>query len=381
MYDVIIVGAGVSGLMLANQLKTKNYLILEKNSTAGKKLLLTGGGRCNLTNLKSNTDFLNNINHNKKYLYSTINFFGPTEIYNYFKKINLKKETDDQIFPVSNKAGDVLHHLIKNIKINYNEEVIDINIKEDYKEIITNKNIYKTKNVVIATGGLSYPQTGSDGFYKKVCQKINQPVTKTFPAETGIILEKNYDLAGTSFDTVKIKNLKSEGNLMFTHKGLSGTSIMNVSGEIYLKQIKEITIDFLPQVTNFEQINQELSVTTLLNNYFSKKFTNYLLQMANIENNKKIKQINKKALEKLYNLIKNQTFKIKKVNDINIAYVTGGGVDLKQIDTKTFESKTNKGFYFIGECLDIHGPIGGYNITLALSTAASCARSIEGSEV
>ncbi len=377
MYDVVIIGAGASGLMLASLLSNMNVLVLEKTNSPGKKLLITGGGRCNLTNLKGNDEFLENIKHNKKYLYSTINKFGPFEVYDYFKSIGLKEEEDNKIFPKSDKASDVLNYLIKKTKckVNYNEEVIRI---ED-NLVTTNKNTYQTKYIVVATGGSSYIKTGSSGDHIRLCDLIKQPCVSLFPAETSIITNDKNNLAGTSFDNVYIHEFKESGNLIFTHTGLSGSSIMKISEHIYLKNIKEITIDLLPLIDEKdlkELLHPEKYILNILNNFFSKRFSTYLLELCNIKNDL-VKRLNHKNINDMINNIKKYKVSIKTVNDIKFAYVTGGGVDLKYIDTRTFKSKLND-IYFIGECLDIHGPIGGYNLTLAFSTAYSCSIDIKG---
>jgi len=380
MYDVIIIGTGPAGLMAANVIdKNTKLLILEKNDKPGKKLLITGGGRCNVTNLKSNNDFLNEIHHNRKHLYSTINNFGPWDIYNFFidNNVPLKEEDENKIFPVSDKAVDILNALLKNIntKINYNECVEEIIYKENNIKIITNKDIYTTKNLIVATGGTSFKNTGSSGDHIMFAKMLNQPIIDLYPAETGIILKDKLDLAGISLEDVRVSFNKNEfyGNLMFTHKGLSGSSIMKSSEYIYLDKINIINIDLLPNITDDElynliiNYNREKEINTFLNNYFPKRLSSYILNVNNLQDNFKIKNLTKTQTLKLVETIKKCTFEILKTYDINEAYVTGGGIDMKFINSKTMESTINKGVYFVGECLDIHGPIGGYNITLALS--------------
>ncbi|MEG0995260.1 MAG: aminoacetone oxidase family FAD-binding enzyme [Bacilli bacterium] len=223
LYDVIIIGAGPSGLMtaiaVANNLK---ILILEKNNIAGKKMLLTGGGRCNLTNLKSNNVFLDVIEYNKKYLYSAINKFGPSEICNFFETngVLLKEEKDNQIFPISDKASSIVNFLVNsldNVKINYNEFVTNIINNGKIKEIQTNKGEYFTSNIVIATGGNSYQKTGSCGDHMKFAKMLKQPTISLYPAEVGIILEEELDLAGTAVENVEIiyKNYKKKDVTVF----------------------------------------------------------------------------------------------------------------------------------------------------------------------
>lgn len=391
MYDCIIVGLGPAGLATAiNISKNNKILIIEKNSIAGKKLLLTGNGRCNITNLKDNNSFVDKVNYNKKYLYSTINNFGPYDIYNFFitNNVELKEEADNKIFPISNKSIDILNTLlnnINNITINYNETVSNIKYNQEYIRILTNKAEYKTKNIVIATGGASFKATGSTGDHMKFAKQINQPTVKLFPAEVGVITkEKDLSLAGTSFDEVKIKYLKNKavGNLMYTHKGLGGSAIMVLSEHIYQNDEKIIYIDFLPNTEKDELLeviknypkNKELS--TFFNHYFSKKFSLYLIKKLGYDQNIKLKHINNKMYLDLIEIIKNYKIEIERTDDLNNAYVTGGGIDMKYINSKTMESTINKGVYFVGETLDLHGPIGGYNLTIALSTGYSAAKAI-----
>lgn len=379
MFDCIIIGAGPAGLMAAIKSSQNNkVLLIDKNSKPGKKLLLTGGGRCNLTNLKTNNEFLNEVNYNKKNLYSAINIFGPNEIYNYFETRNvpLKIEEDNKVFPESNQSVDVLNVLLnelKNVPQNYNETVLEIK-NAKIKEVVTNKNIYQTKNIIIATGGSSFKYTGSTGDNMKFAHMLKQPTIKLFPAETGVKLIEQTYLAGTSIleVTIYFENKKSTGNLMFTHLGLGGSAIMKLSEFIYKSSNKDIKIDLLPNFSKEELLtiinnyNSEKNITSLLNNYFTKKFSLYLVNKINI--NKRIKSLTKTEKEIIINILKELRFEIKEVNELETAYVTGGGIDLKYINSMTMESTINRGIYFIGEALDTHGPIGGYNITLALST-------------
>ena len=387
MYDVIIIGTGPAGLICGVELsKTNlNVLILEKNNVCGKKLLLTGGSRCNLTNLKPNKEFLDNVDYNKKYLYSTIYNFGPREVYDYFSsKINLKEEIDNRIFPASNKSSDILNVLLEDIKfpIINNSEVLEITPLEKGYLVKTKDSEYKTLNIVIATGGGSYPKTGSTLDSLKFASMLVQPIVDVYPAEVGIVLEEVNNIPGISIDNVVVtnNNVKKEGNLIYTHVGLSGESIMKISEFIYLNNSKSISIDLLPNIPKEELIglinsNKEKNISTFLTSYFPKRFINYLLQKVNIED-RKIKQLIHRDINIICSLLKELNYKVKKVNDLEVAYVTGGGIDINYLDNKTFESKLNRGAYFIGEAVDIHGPIGGYNITLALSTGYSCAKGI-----
>ncbi len=305
MYGCVVVGAGPAGLMAAIQASQNHkILLIEKNATPGKKLLLTGSGRCNVTNLKNNNDFLHEVDYNKKYLYSTINIFGPHDIYEYFSinKIILKEEKDNRIFPASNKSSDILTALLKNtqkVEFKYNENVLNI-LDGKLKTVITNKAEYLTKNIIIATGGSSFKSTGSAGDNMKFAKKLNQPTVPLSPAEVGIILKEETNLAGTSFDNieVKIKNKSSIGNLVFTHSGLGGEAIMKISEHIYKNSEKEIFIDFLPSMgvdelkNKIKNYDSEKQLISFLSDLFSKKFSLYLANKLDL--NKKIKSLNNK---------------------------------------------------------------------------------------
>lgn len=378
MYDTIIIGAGPAGLM-AGITSKKNNLILEKNKSAGKKLLITGGGRCNITNNKSNKEFLDNIDNNKKFLYSTINNFGPKDIIYFFEKNNvlLKEENDNKVFPLSNKSFSILEVLLNNCKakINYNEEVKSITREDNFFIVKSNKESYKSKKILIATGGSSFSNTGSNGDNMKFAKTLNQPVINIYPAELGINLKEKLNLSGTSVKnvSVKVNKIVKSGNLIFTHSGFGGESIMNISEYIYKDNLSEIEIDFLPELT-IENLTQEIlnysrdkEFHSFIEQYFSKKLTNYFLDLFGIKREIKIKQMSKKDIEKFLN-IKNIKYDIKNKNNIELAYVTGGGIDMKYINSRTMESTKIKNLFFAGEALDIHGPVGGYNLTLALST-------------
>lgn len=373
IYDCIIIGAGPAGLMAAIEAsKNCKTLTVEKNTAPGRKLLLTGGRRCNVTNSKSNSDFLDEVGYNKKYLYSTINKFGPQDIYDFFVQngVPLKEEKDNRIFPISNKASDILNALLKNTKnveFKYSETVLNIKNGE-IKEIITDKNSYKTKNVIVATGGSSFKTTGSSSDNMKFAKTLNQPTMPLFPAETSVFLEEKPDLTGTSFENAKIKFEKkiTTGNLIFTHSGFSGEVIMKLSEHIYKSDKKELLIVFIPNIStdefkdllnNFDKGKELISFLSIL---FSRKFGLYLIDKLKI--NEKIKSLNSQEIDKIINLIKSFPFKIKNVESLEKAYVTGGGIDMKYINCRTMESKINKGIYFVGEALIFMGQLAGVTL-------------------
>ncbi|MDD3452977.1 MAG: aminoacetone oxidase family FAD-binding enzyme [Bacilli bacterium] len=386
MYDVVIIGAGPAGMMAAIQASKKNkVLLIEKNDKIGEKLELTGGTRCNLINLKNIADFIKEIPVNNKALYSSLNKFSPQDIYDYFNmnKVFLKVEDNDRVFPVSNKAKTIIDFFNneiknKNIDLHLNEYVKDIIITDEYKIVSTNNNEYTTNKIVLATGGCSYPQTGSTGDGFRISKNINQPVTKLYPAETFLISKNKLDLAGLTIENVKIKlnNYIENGSLLFTHQGISGPACFKISEKVYkqLQEEKEITlqIDLLPELSN-EQIlnkineyNQKKEVISFLKEILPKRIAEYIIKKTNI--NTRIAELSKTNKNILIENIKQFEIQIIKTGSIEQSFVTGGGIDMKYINSKTMESTINKGVYYAGEILDIHGHTGGYNITIALST-------------
>lgn len=398
MYDVVVIGAGPSGLMASIKAASnhKKVLLIEKNEKVGKKLLLTGGGRCNLTNLKDVKSFIEKIPVNGKFLYSTLNNFGPKEIYDYFEKleVRLKLEDHDRVFPTADDAGVIVEALLRelkkyNVETKYNTEVINISVHDDYKKIFTTNEVFQTRNIVIATGGASYPQTGSNGSGYKLASILNQPLIKIYPAETFLLLESPLPLAGLTLDNVVISfdNKQSTGSLLFTHRGLSGPATFEISEYVYeqLKTLKVVTIyiNLLPDYQSAELLfklqnyDSKKEIKTFIKQLLPNRLSDHLLDISNIDGSKKIAIISNKSKEQLIQNICKLPVEINRTGSIEQCLVTGGGVDLKYIDTRTMESTINKGIYYVGELIDFHGPTGGYNITIALSTGYTAGSNIK----
>lgn len=391
IYNTIVIGAGPAGCMAAIEASKKNkVLLIEKNSHILKKLSITGGGRCNVTNNKSVKDFLDNVVVNSKTLFSSLSTFGPTEIRNFFKSNNviLVEEEDNKLFPRSNSSMEIINcfeNVIKKneILVKLNEKVEDIDIVDNLKIIKTNKNIYKCYNLVITTGGKSYSNTGSTGDGYMFSKKLNQPITDLYPALT-FLKTKKHDLAGISIEDVKI-NLNdkvSRGSLLFTHIGLSGPAIFKISEYVYKELLNNkviIKIDFCPEITseelfnNLNSYNSKKELLSFLKEYLPKRLAIKIsLEIGNI----KIAELSKLKKQNIIDSIKKYEVEILKTGNIEQSIVTGGGIDMKYIDTRTMESKINKGIYYAGEILDTHGITGGYNITIALSTGYLASKSI-----
>ncbi len=387
MYDTIVIGSGPSGMMasIKSSENGNKVLLIEKNDKLGKKLALTGGTRCNLTNLKSIENFIKEIPINNKALYSILNQFSPQDIYNYFTElgISLKIEDNDRVFPISNKSQTIIEALqnemiCNNVEIHLNEVVTDIVNNETFKEIITNIRSYTTKKLIIATGGCTYPQTGSTGDGYMFANKLEQPVAKIYPAETFLITKNKLPLAGITLDNVIINLGKSNtnGSLLFTHHGLSGPATFKISEKVY-HQLKvtptiDLVIDLIPNYSAEELLNMlnaynpKKEIISFFKDYLPKRIVDYIIGEVNSKlKNEVLSKIKKQEIIKS---LKEFIIEIKATGSMEQSFVTGGGIDMKFINPKTMESIKNPGIYFAGELLDIHGHTGGYNITIALST-------------
>ena len=391
MYDVIVIGAGPAGMM-ASIVAAKNnskVLLLERNSMLGKKLLITGGGRCNVTNLKSVNDFLKDIYVNRNFLKYSLNTFGPKEIYNYFIKlgVHLKVEDNDRVFPSSNNSSSIVNALYKelekyNVEIKYNCLVTDINRSDNGYLIIVNKNCFKTKNIIVATGSKSFPKTGSTGIGYKIAKKLDQPISKIYPSQSPLILNSKLPLSGITLDDVllKLNNIVKRGSVLFTHNGISGPVVFQISEYVY-HEFKNhddvsININFLPEQTEeslFELLslyNQKKEIKSFVRKLLPSRLADYIISASKINGSDKIAIISNKLKRLLISNIVNFKLFISNNFSIEKSVITGGGVDVNFINQRTMESTINPSIYFVGELLDAHGPTGGYNITIALATGS-----------
>lgn len=390
IYDAIIIGGGPAGLMTAVQLEKQgitNYILLEKNHEVGKKLLITGGKRCNVTNNLSVDDFINSLTiKNKKFLYPALYTFGPDQVIEYFKDngLELVLENNFKYFPITNKSKSILDRLLINLeitKIRTNTKISKITRLDNLFEVRTNTGVLRSENVVVATGSKSFPATGSDGYGIKVANEFNIGYSSFSPAETHIyssyVTNKLKDLQGTSIQntTVKIKDtsISNTGDLLFTHFGLSGPAIYHLSEFIYEEGLKNrVVLQFsLTSKTESEVIqllqSSNIFILKQLEQMVSKRLARKVLDLLNIEN-KKISEISKKVIQTVIDKIIRFEVNVVRVEDKEKSYVNKGGILINELRPSTMEAKKEKGLYFIGETVNIHGPIGGYNITIAFAT-------------
>lgn len=403
-YDVIVIGGGASGMMCAIQSAKRGLkvLILEHNEKLGKKLYITGKGRCNLTNDSSVENHLNNIVTNNKFMYSALNAFTPKDTIEFFQKyVKLKTERGNRVFPVSDKSSDVIKALAKylneyNVEIKLNTDVLDLTKNSDIFYIKCDNNIkYTTYNVVIATGGVSYPGTGSTGFGYNVAKKFSHTVVE--PKGALIPIKVNEDISslnGLSLKNVRlfVKIGKTEysefGEMMFTYNSLTGPIALTISSKINKLDIKNqtISIDFKPAldvnelnnkfIREFKE-NSKKELKTYLYSVLPRRFVDYIFEKHYIIN-KKIADITRADRSNLVNLIKKFDFSIKSLDNVEVGIITSGGVDTREINSKTCESKLVSGLYFVGEVLDVDALTGGYNLQIAWSTGFLVGNSLKG---
>ena len=383
-YDIAVIGGGPAGMMaaIAASQNSSKVILLEKNPSLGRKLLLTGGGRCNITNLKPIKKLLN-IYPQKNFLKHSFYTFTNENLFSLLD-MEFIQEDNNRVFPKSEKSIDVLNGLLEkleNVDISYNFEVKTIT--QDF--VINDK--LKANKIIIATGGVTYPQTGCD---IKNYSLTSQPLTDIKYGLVPLVTKNDLsDIAGvTLYDVViSYKKNKVKGNVLFSHVGLTGPGIINLSNEIsecisynllenQPEMDLEIAIDLCPELSRedlADKFNKDFQSKgkTMIKNYLKLFLTNsfigYLLKETKIEPETQLSKINKKAKNRLIENLKHFTFQITGFND-KLAKVTIGGVDIMQVNSKTMESKSISNLYFAGEVLDLHGPTGGYNLKIAFST-------------
>ncbi|MBL7574952.1 hypothetical protein SAMN00017477_0474 [Peptoniphilus asaccharolyticus DSM 20463] len=384
---VAVIGAGAAGMMAAAVCKAE-VILFEKNEKLGKKLFITGKGRCNLTNARDISEYFDSINRNPKFLYSALYTFTNENVMEKFESygLKLKIERGDRVFPSSDKSSDVIKTYEKmlrdnNVEIRLNTEVRKITKVDDQFDI--DGELFD--RVIIACGGISYKSTGSTGDGYKFAQKFGHKIVELKPALSPILLNMDCtDLAGLSLKNVELnafsgkKKISSEfGEMLFTHNGVSGPIVLRTSSLINRKENIKLFLDLKPALDrqtldkrilrDFEEFKNK-DISNALKNLLPKKMIDIVLKSANIKIYKKVNEISKEDRANLVESIKNLNLKYKSIMDINTSIVTSGGVDTSEIDSSTMESKLVKGLYFAGETIDIDAMTGGYNLQLANST-------------
>ncbi|MCK9226086.1 MAG: aminoacetone oxidase family FAD-binding enzyme [Candidatus Muirbacterium halophilum] len=389
MFDIIIIGAGVSGLFAGAFVKKGlKTIIIEKKHNPGLKLLISGSSQCNITSKIPNSQFISKYGKNGKFLIPSFNLFNNLDLIRFLKDNNIKLEfQEDKVFPKSRNSSDILNFLLKeiskkNIDIRSDCEVKNIFKNEEIWNIeINREEVLKAKNIIVCTGGCSYPKTGSDGMFFNILKKIGLNIINLEPALTSVDIKEHYlgDFSGFSFKNAEItilrnkkKILKKSGDLLITHTGFSGPVILNNSRNIQNGDVIKLNIIG----KNQEQIklflkNYNKKIKDLLNEFgFSKSLTNYFIQnYKTLQFPDKVQYSSLKTIQTLIFILGELEFIVEKKQGFNKAMITKGGVCLKDINPQTMEAKNFKNLYFAGEVIDIDGETGGYNIQAAVSTA------------
>lgn len=417
---VVVIGGGPAGLIAAISAAQENneVIVLEKMNEVGRKLLITGKGRCNITSNIPMEEFIRNIPGNGKFLYGAFNNFTNEDIISLLKEqgVNVKVERGQRIFPVTDRSIDVRDAIVKKVK----KLGVKIIVNAKVQKIITKKNNNKNtinvskveylingkkevldcEKVILATGGKSYPKTGSTGDGYEIAKKLGHTVTKIVPSL--VPLEAKGDsirickqLQGLSLKNVSVKFVDIEknkeiykdfGEMIFTHFGLSGPIILSGSAHLLrYKNLEEllqnnkikILIDLKPALSN-EKLDERMLRDFLseknklfknsLDALLPKKMIDTVIEISNINPNKQVNEITKKERENLVNILKKFEITIKGFRPIEEAIVTAGGINIKEINPKTMESKLVKGLYFAGEIIDVDAYTGGFNLQIAYST-------------
>lgn len=395
--DVVIVGGGASGSMagIISARLGKKVAIIEKNGYIGKKLNITGKGRCNVTNDCSKEDLIRNVPRNPKFLYSAFSTFSSQDTMNFFKELNvpLKVERGNRVFPVSDRAIDVSKALEKelkrlNVKI-LEEDAIEILVEDGIcKGVKTNSNTYLADSVLIATGGKSYTGTGSTGDGYKFAQSVGHTITKLVPSLVPMVAEEKYcsDMMGLSLKNVRLNLFDGDrciyselGEMLFTHFGVSGPLVLSASSHISKMQQGryKIYIDLKPAL-NVETLDRRIqrdfseninkTFINSLNKLLPNKIIPVVAKLSEIRFDTKVNQITKEQRSKLVHIMKNFPITIKDFRPLNEAIITSGGVSVKEINPKTMESKLVQRLFFAGEIIDVDAYTGGFNLQIAFST-------------
>ena len=407
---VIVIGGGPAGMMAAitSAESGNKVILLEKMERLGRKLLITGKGRCNITSSLPIDEFIQNTPGNGQFLYSCFKNYTNQDIIQFLKSqgLEVKEERGNRIFPVTDKSLDVLDCFKRrlkelNVEIIYNNKVTDVIQKKEQEklQVKTEENkLFEADKVVLATGGKSYPLTGSTGDGYKIAEKLGHTVTKIRPSLVPLeCYDKKLckDLQGLSLRNINIelKNIENNkiiyedfGEMLFTHFGLSGPTIL--SGSAHLVRYKNIDellrnkkiilkIDFKPALSEEkldERILRDFSefknkqFKNSLEKLLPQKLIPVIIEKSKINPDKKVNEITKKERKNIVKLLKNFEIVISDFRPIDEAIITSGGINIKEINPKTMESKLVSGLYFAGEIIDVDAYTGGFNLQIAYST-------------
>lgn len=397
---IVVIGAGAAGLIAAGKAAQlgNDVILVEKNERVGKKILISGKGRCNITNNTDIDGLINNIPGNGNFLYSAFYTFSNTDLINFLEENGLKTKVErgERVFPVSDDAKDVVETFKKylnsqNVKLILNSQVKDIETKDNIVKAIVLKDGTKINcdSVILATGGASYPRTGSSGDGYKIAKKLGHRIIPLKPSLVPLLTLEDWvkDLQGLSLKNISIKLTNNKGKkiyedfgeMIFTHFGVSGPVILSSSRHILDYDYKDVklSIDLKPALQeeklderikrDFEKYSRK-QFKNSLDELLPQKLIPVIIKLSDIPADKFVNQITREERRRLVSLLKNLEMTINGARPIEEAIVTAGGVCTDEINPSTMESKIIKGLYFAGEIIDVDGYTGGFNLTIAFST-------------
>ncbi|WEA38389.1 NAD(P)/FAD-dependent oxidoreductase [Lysinibacillus fusiformis] len=406
MYDVIVIGGGPSGLMaaIAAGERKKKVLLLEKGAKLGKKLAISGGGRCNVTNRLPVEEIVKHIPGNGRFLYSPFTVYNNEDIIAFFEGLGvaLKEEDHGRMFPVSNRAQDVVDALIRQLQRLHVEVRLHTAVNKlvmDEEKILgvrfTDGSEIRSQAVIVAVGGKAVPQTGSTGDGYPWAERAGHTITTLFPTEVPVISKEDFiqarELQGLALRDVAVSVLNKKGkvlvthqmDMLFTHFGLSGPAVLRCSQFVVKELMKtgyEPVTMRIQTLTNYNEetclqyLNKLIkedpkkAVKNVWKGIAPERWLLFLCEQANIDVQVTGAELSQDKIRQLARLLVNFTLTVSGTQSLDKAFVTGGGVSVKEIEPKTMASKRKEGLFFCGEILDIHGYTGGYNITSALVT-------------
>lgn len=407
MSNVAVIGAGAAGLVAAYfaAKNGNNVTVFEKNEKSGKKIYITGKGRCNVTHDCSPEEFLENVVSNPKFLTGAIYSFPPSKCVQFFEEggLKLKLERGARYFPVSDKASDVtkcLENYCKNAGVifNFNEKVEKINVLHStMSDIITSKGSYSFDKVIVCTGGVSYPSTGSTGDGYEFAKEAGHKIIPVKQGLCGLNLKGDFfrNLQGLTLKNVNLSVFNGDnlirslfGEMLFTHFGVSGPIVLSASSLINRLDLKKVKLilDLKPALSevqldkrllrDFEEYKNK-SVSNCLKELLPAALIPEVLKRSGIKPESQVNSVTKVQRLSLLTTVKNFDMIVASLRDFSEAIITCGGVDVKEINPKTMESKLVKGLYFCGEVLDLDAFTGGYNLQIAFATGYAAGNSIK----
>ncbi|MGM9532867.1 NAD(P)/FAD-dependent oxidoreductase [Intestinibacter sp.] len=402
MKKVVIIGAGASGMLAAKVASDRGFkvTVLEKQKRCGRKLAITGKGRCNITNDCDIEELIENVPTNGKFLYSAFYTFTNDQVVDMFNNLGVETKTErgKRVFPVSDKASDVVRALenqmrnAKNVEVLLNSKVEKIiaENKKVTKVVLSDKKEIECDSVIVATGGVSYPRTGSTGDGYRFAKSLGHTIVAPKPSLIGLEVAESYvkDLEKLSLRNVKIDVYNSKnkkiyedfGEMEFTKYGIDGPIIKSASCRMgdMSKDNYRIVLDLKP-VLDEEKLDKRIqrdfqkysnkNFENSLNDLLPKKLIPVIVELSGIDPYMKVNQISKENRKNLVHLIKNMTFTVKNYRPIEEAIITSGGVKTSEINSSTMESKLISGLFFAGEVIDVDAYTGGFNLQIAFSTA------------